>query len=99
MGEILDKVKMIFANTDRIIKGFAIFVFMSCIIVAIFLFLAFLTSSGDETLLISAFTLVVSSFVSFFIYGFGEIISQLKQINYTSYCSYRNTNDSQDKEN
>ena len=98
MEGIQEKVRMLFANTEKIIKGFAVFVFISCIIVAIFLFMAFLFSAGEPGFLIASVVLLVSSFCSFFIYGFGEIISQLRQINYSCYCTYKNSVDSHDKE-
>ena len=97
MTDILDKVKWVFSKTDKIIKGFAMFMFIACIILGV-IFILFASMGGGEELIFVSLSLLLSSVATFPVYGFGEIITQLKEINYTSYCSYRNSIENKTKE-
>ena len=101
----MDKVKSIiskiFSNTDKIIKGIAIFAFIVCIIGSIGYFLYSLGCyyKYEDHYRTISLVLLISSIFSFFIYGFGEIITQLKEINHTSYWIYMNSVENKTKEN
>lgn len=78
MDKLSSVIMKIFNNVEKNLKSLAIFVFLGCIISAIVCLFMTIT---NEYLFTISMILFVSSVLSFPLYAFGEIITQLKQIN------------------
>ena len=92
---MINGIKRIFNNCDKVLKGIAIFNFIAGICITIVYDLFFLSSMMIKFMTIDTFVklrvvafigiliigFVISVISSFPLYGFAEIITQLKQIN------------------
>lgn len=80
MEKVIKILNLIFDNVDKVIRYSAMFIFVACLVTGtVFLFMAMAGGVDDE--LVVAIIVYASSITSFPLYAFGEIITQLKQIN------------------
>lgn len=81
MEKIKNGIMKIFDNVDKVLKGFSIFAFVVCMVIAIVCLFIAIVDGAEDYLFIVAIILVASSVLSLPLYAFGEIVTQLKRIN------------------